>query len=291
MISLNHLKYFQDAAVLQSLTASAERNRVSTSAVSQAIRSLEAYFGVELLQHSRNRFTLTPDGASLLERSYELFAASQSLEEGLKRGQKKGAGKVSFATQQSIANHLLPQFMANMQQSYPDLQIQIKLATTDTVKTWLQTNEVEFGISVDNVDQDEFVSVPIYKGKFILIESTKFKAKARQHKRFITPGATTREARAFCKHYLARFNEPPVIQMDVKSWGVVKRFAELGIGTGFVPDYLIRCDTQSDTLRIVDIGLPAVEYSINAFYYDKRVKLSKNCRLFLDSLDAFVKAL
>jgi DNA-binding transcriptional LysR family regulator len=79
--------------------------------------------------------------------------------------------------------------------------------------------------------------------------------------------------------------------MDIKSWGVVKRFAELGMGTGFIPDYLLRCDSQTSGLRTVDIGLPTVEYSINAFYYGKRAKLSKNCRLFLDSLDAFLKVL
>ena len=291
MISLNHLKYFQDAAVLHSLTAAAGRNRVSTSAVSQAIRSLESYFDVELLQHNRNRFTLTPEGIALLERSYELFAAHQTLEDDLRRGTKPATGSVSFATQQSIAHHLLPQFMAKMQKDYPDLQIQIKLATTDTVKTWLQTNEIEFGISVDNIEQDEFVSVPIYKGEFIFVESTKLKTKPPQQRRFITPGASTKEARVFQKNYESQFGTPPQIQMDIKSWGVVKRFAELGIGTGFIPDYLLRFDTHTTGLRVVDMGLPTVEYSINAFYYGKKAKLSKNCQLFLNSLDTFTKDL
>lgn len=291
MISLNHLKYFQDAAVLHSLTAAAERNRVSTSAVSQAIKSLESYFNVELLQHSRNRFTLTPEGTALLEKSYELFAANQTLEDELKRGKNAATGSVSFATQQSIAHHLLPQFMAEMYKNYPRLQIQMKLATTDTVKTWLQTNEIEFGISVDNIEQHDFVSVPIYKGEFIFVESNRKKTDARHTRRFITPGASTKEAMEFHKHYRSVYGEPPQIQMDIKSWGVVKRFAELGIGTGFIPDYLLRCETSSTGLRTVDLKLPPVEYSINAFYYGKRAKLSKNCQLFLDSLDTFMKEL
>lgn len=290
MISLNHLKYFQDAAVLHSLTAAAKRNRVSTSAVSQAIKSLESYFNVELLQHSRNRFTLTPEGTALLERSYDLFAANQTLEDELKSDKNAAKGSVSFATQQSIAHHILPQFMAVMYKNYPDLQVHLKLATTDTVKTWLQTNEIEFGISVDNIEQHDFVSVPIYKGQFIFVESNRKKQDPKS-RRFITPGASTKEAMMFHKNYRAHFGVPPQIQMDVKSWGVVKRFAELGIGTGFIPDYLLQCETQSTGLRTVDLGLPTIDYSINAFYYGKRAKLSKNCQLFLDSLETFMKEL
>lgn len=291
MISLNHLKYFQDSAVLHSLTAAAERNRVSTSAVSQAIKSLESYFNVELLQHSRNRFALTPEGKALLERSYELFAANQILEDELKSGKNAARGSVSFATQQSIAHHILPRFMAGMYKSYPNLQIHLKLANTDTVKTWLQTNDIEFGISVDNIEQHDFVSVPIYKGQFIFVESNRKKLDPKLPRRFITPGASTKEAMIFHKNYRASFGEPPQIQMDVKSWGVVKRFAELGIGTGLIPDYLLQCETQSSGLRTVDLGLPAIDYSINAFYYGKRAKLSKSCQLFLDSLETFMKEL
>jgi DNA-binding transcriptional LysR family regulator len=290
MLSLTHLKYFRDAALLGGIAAAATRNRISPSAVSQAVRNLESHFDTTLLQHSRNRFALTPEGKALLERSHALFTAAERLEDDMRVSRNAYAGEVLFATQQSIAHHLLPQYIAQMQKSHPDLQPRIKLAPTDVVKRWIETREVEFGLSVDNVVHDSFLSMPIYEGRFVFVESTKVKAVAPEARGFITPGETTRESMTFKRVFETTFGVPPKILMEIKSWGVVKRFAELGMGVGLVPDYLMRFD-RSAGLREVDLGIEPIPYRINAFYCGKRNALSKNCRLFLSGLEAFVKDL
>ncbi len=287
MLSLTHLKYFRDAAMLGGIAPAAARNRISPSAVSQAIKNLEAHFDATLLAHSRNRFSLTAEGRTLLERSHPLVSATDKLEDEMRSAKDAFTGEFSFATQQSIAHHLLPQFMFELSKNYPELRPRIKLAPTDVVKRWIETREVEFGLSVDNIAHDNFLSMPIYKGRFVYVESTKVKAGEPENKGFITPGETTREAITFRRDFEQLYGKPANVLMEIKSWGVVKRFAELGMGVGIIPDYLLRFD-RSVGLREIDLGLPVIPYEIRAFYCGKRNALSKNCRLFLESLETFV---
>jgi DNA-binding transcriptional LysR family regulator len=292
MLSLSHLKYFCDAAMLGGIGQAAERNRVSPSAVSQAVRGLESHFEVELLRHSRNRFELTSAGRELLERSRVIFTSVESLEEQLKQTPGVYSGDVTFATQQSIAHYLLPRFIVQMQKTHPDLQPKIKLAPTDVVKKWIETREVEFGLSVDNIAHDSFIAMPIYEGTFLYVKAktdTKTKKAFEDHS-FITPGETTRESITFRRDFAEHFGRAPKIAMEIKSWGVVKRFAALGLGIGLIPDYLMRFDPSPD-LVVVGNDLPAIPYKINAFYCGKRKLLSRNSRAMLDALETYVKSI
>lgn len=288
MLSLTHLRYFHDAAALGSIAAAAVRHRVSASAVSQAVRNLESHFDSQLLAHTRNRFELTDEGRELYDRSIKLLAGVDSLEDEMRFSKSAHSGTVVFATQQSIAHTMLPGFMARMQKDYPRLAPKLRLAPTDVVQRWITMREIEFGLSVDNVTHDSFMSMPIYEGEFVLVQSTR--AGAVDGQGFITPGEHTRESTAFRREYEAVLGKPPQMLMEIRSWGVVKRFAEMGMGIGLIPDYLLRFE-GSDGLKRVDLGLPRIPYSINAFHCRKRNSLSKNATLFLNELENFVKGL
>lgn len=67
MLNPYHLKYFCDACQNRSLSKSAEMNRVSHSAISQAIKSLELHLEVPLLLHARRKFQLTNAGELLFK--------------------------------------------------------------------------------------------------------------------------------------------------------------------------------------------------------------------------------
>ena len=61
MFNLHHIQYFLDAAREGSITSASRKNRISASAVSQAIRQLELAFGTSLIEHGRNQFQLTEE--------------------------------------------------------------------------------------------------------------------------------------------------------------------------------------------------------------------------------------
>lgn len=286
--SIHQLMYFRDAVLLGVVGASAERNRVSPSAVSQAIRALESHFEMELLEHARNRFVLTADGKLLLESTHSVFGAIEELEERVSASRNMIMGEVMMATQQSIAYSLFPKFLGELQLSHAGVRPNIQLGTTDVVHQWIESRKVEFGISLDNFGDHNFQSVTIYRGRFVFVASKTIRKWDQPELAFILPGETTRESRAFKSNYKKLTGRAPHVPIEIKSWGVVKRLAESGLGVGLIPDYLLRFDQKSD-LKTIKTDFPAIEYEINAYYTKDRGKLPRQSQFFLDRLKDFAK--
>jgi len=290
MVSLAHLKYFRDSALSGGIGAAAKLNRVSPSAVSQAIKSLESYFEVELLEHAKNRFILTPQGKSLLQHSHSVFSATETLEEEMKPDTGAPKGEVLFATQQSIAHYILPGFLREFKNAFPLVRPTLKIGTTDVVKTWLDNRTIEFGLSVDNFGEHDFFALPLYRGEYIFIESKTGKENKRHEKPFLLPGAYTKETKSFKSDYLKKFQKPPEIALEVKSWTIVKKLAEVGMGIGLVPDFVLTFDSYHGVKR-VNFDLPKIEYSICAFYPHRKHRLSRPSRIFLEAFENYLKTL
>lgn len=290
MLSLVHLKYFRDAALLGGIGPAAKRNFVSPSAVSQAIKSLESYLDAELLEHAKNQFVLTMQGRLLLEKCHSVFASAESLEDEIKSSKGLMKGEVVFATQQSIAHYVLPEFVTKMNADFPEIKANIKLATTDVVHSWVVDRTVDFGLSVDNFGEHDLMTIPLYKGEFIFVEGMNLPKKLDKHRGFVLPGETTRESRAFKSDYQKIFKKRPHVLLEIKSWGVIKKLAETGFGVGLIPDYLVKFD-RNQTVKEVKIDLPKISYSINAYYCRKRQKLSRQSQAFLSGLEAFMSSL
>ena len=68
------IELFCEVARTGSFTRAAETFDVSQSAVSQQVKSLERYLGVELLARSGRHFALTPEGRMFAERGEMIVA-------------------------------------------------------------------------------------------------------------------------------------------------------------------------------------------------------------------------
>ncbi|MCH5352170.1 MAG: LysR family transcriptional regulator, partial [Acutalibacter sp.] len=66
---LNQVRYFQAVVRLGSFTEAAEECNISQSAISQQIKALEQELGVQLLERSKRKFTLTPAGEHFYKKS------------------------------------------------------------------------------------------------------------------------------------------------------------------------------------------------------------------------------
>src|SRR5437870_5477091 len=107
-INLTHLKFFYDAVLLNSVSASARENFVSQSAISQGIVKLEHELQVLLTTHQRQTFKLTEQGQVVFEEARRIFTAVDALKERL--GALKGeiSGDLRFACTNAIAQYFLP---------------------------------------------------------------------------------------------------------------------------------------------------------------------------------------
>ena len=182
----------------------------------------------------------------------------------------------------------MPGFLSELQTSYPDIRPSIQLATTDVVQQWIENRTVEFGVSLDNFGEHQFKTIPIYKGRFVFVAHKRVRNWDSPDQVFILPGQTTRESGTFKLEYKKLTGRTPPARIEIKSWGVVKRLAEIGLGIGLIPDYLMRFEGNS-ALKEVKTNIPPIYYDINAYYSKSRGKLSKQSQVFLNELEKFAQ--
>lgn len=89
-LNFHHLQYFWAVATDGHLTRTAERLRVSQSAVSAQIRQLEAQLGTALFVREGRRLTLTESGHLALDCAQRIFATGGELLSTLDEGRKAG---------------------------------------------------------------------------------------------------------------------------------------------------------------------------------------------------------
>lgn len=89
-MELRHLRYFQAVAEERSFSRAARRLHVAQPALSRAVKDIETYLGVAVLDRSRHHVRLTPAGAALL---HETGVLLERWAEAQRRVQRAAAGE------------------------------------------------------------------------------------------------------------------------------------------------------------------------------------------------------
>ena len=279
MMNFHHLKYFQDAAATGSLARSAALNRVSPSAVSQAIRMLEVALGVELVNHARRRLELTDTGRRLAELSPEVFAAVQRVREELRDPALPPAGTLALGITHSVATSLLGPSLAAFSARYPGVLLRVETGPTERLKEQLRAGAIELAVFVDDEQSRGLVTRALHTGRFVLVAAPGRRTRAERPFLISEPRP---EVVQFLASYRRRFGRDAGVFMQVESWEIIANLAAAGLGIGFVPDYLLRGGLRS-RLTVKDLRLPPIGYELCVAYAANRPP-GRNARLFLDGL-------
>lgn len=123
MDSLNALHAFVRAAEARSFTVAGQQLGVSSSAIGKAVARLEDRVGVRLLHRSTRTITLTPEGASFLERCRRIFCELEAAELELAETQRAPRGKLRVSM--PIVSMLLMPAITRFMRAYPDIELDL----------------------------------------------------------------------------------------------------------------------------------------------------------------------
>lgn len=148
-MTLSQLEIFTLVAELKSFTLSAMSLKISQSAVSHAIKSLEKDLNVILFTREQNQITLTEIGCTLLNRAQHILSLQETMrqEAQASNGLKKGVLRIGSFGPGSSTN-ILPPLLTAFRQQYPDIQIIIDEGDDESVTQWLQEKRVDVGVVV-----------------------------------------------------------------------------------------------------------------------------------------------
>jgi len=283
MINLHHLLYFSDAARAKSLSVAARKNRVSQSAVSQAIGSLERSLGLRLTTHEKKRFCLTEEGKSIFLQSDQVFRSVDNLTQGLSELETAYSGGLSLGCTNSLATNYILRCLSGILRDHPGIRPKLLLGNSETIKDWIIRGECELGALVnDDAVSKDFQTAKIGSGKYVLFKSSSRNGNLRDE-RIIVSRRERSEVRYFIRNLSRQLRRAVEIHSEITSWEVIRNYVLKVGGRGICPDYVIRDELKSGALKAVPIAFKAPDYEIIAIWSSKR-PLPRNERMLLDHL-------
>ena len=126
-----------------SYTKAAEQLNLSQPAVSQHIRQLEENLGVKLLEYSRNRLTLTPEGAIVVKYARRLSALSDNMRRALKN-ERDQSRSLTVGITHTIQSGSIVEALAACTSSCGRINMRILTNSTENLYTALKNYELDF---------------------------------------------------------------------------------------------------------------------------------------------------
>lgn len=259
-MQIESLKVFCDLAESKSFTKAALLNKVTQSAVSQQISSLERLFKARLIERSKKKFNLTRQGQVLYSHSKQVIAIYDGLDRKLQETKDLISGTIRIATIYSIGLHDLPPYLKRFLKSYPTVNVHVEYRRANQVYEEVFGNVVDLGLVAYPTRDSKLEVCSLRKDPLVLIchpqhpfaKHKSIRLKALSSQKFISfePDIPTRKA---LDKLLKEHSVQVQHAMEFDNIETVKRAVEIDAGIAIVPQTTILQEVNKGTLAKVTL--------------------------------------
>lgn len=250
------LKTFCDLVDSGSFDKAARLNRVSQSAVSQQLKSLESRYGRILVERgARRRLTLTEAGTLFYGVVRDLVQRLEQLEDQLRDQAAAVSGTVRIATVYSVGLHRLPPYLTRFMKAHPQVKVHVEYSRTDKVCDACLQDAIDFGIVALPLRRSNLAVIPWHREPLVLVCSPSHALARRRHvgigdiagQRFI----------AFEKDIPTRKTIDRILKahgvrvdtvMEFDNVETIKRSVEVGSGIAILPESTVVSERRAGLL-------------------------------------------
>jgi len=157
-MSDRRLQVFHTVAGVLSFTRAAELLHMTQPAVTHQIRQLEEELNTRLFDRANNRISLTAAGEHVLGYADGIMTLYAEMEASMKAMTGDRTGLVTLGASTTIGEYLLPGLLGDFRARFPDVQIRLRVANTDTVVAMVADNVIDLGV-VEGTVENQLLTV------------------------------------------------------------------------------------------------------------------------------------
>lgn len=166
------LTTFITVASIKSFTKAAEILNITQPAVSQHIKHLEEYYGVNLVKKEGKKISLTEEGLILFKYAKKLELVYRDLETEIKN--KNGIRKVyNVGASMTIGGYVLPYILAEHKRVHPNIDIILQVGNTEDIIEKLLNRKLDLGFIEGNFNRNKFNYKKFKDDELVLAVSSK----------------------------------------------------------------------------------------------------------------------
>ena len=174
-LDLQQLRMFFTLATTGSYTETARRLYRTQSAVSHAIRKLEASVGVRLVARKGADFKLTEDGQRLQKACETAFVAFENAVEDISKRQGSGLGRLRLGATVEFGCSILMKHMGPFLKDHPE--IDFEFCMSNELVEPLMRDDLDVIIDCKEHHQTELDRAPLFREAYALVCSPEYQSR------------------------------------------------------------------------------------------------------------------
>jgi DNA-binding transcriptional LysR family regulator len=235
------------------------------SAVSQAVRKLEAEIGEPLFDRSSREGLLTDAGRVLQEYAERLLNLRENAREALTELRELQMGKLVVGANELTALYLL-RVMGEFRRVHPAIRIVVNRSLGSQLPDDVRRHKCEFGVLTYETQDAELASVVVYSDELIFVVPPQHPLARESRVSIRQLGAESFVAHIVPSPYrdkviqaFEKYKTPLHMGVELPTLQAIKRFVALGNGVAFLPEISVEDEiARGDLVRI-----PVQELSVH----------------------------
>jgi DNA-binding transcriptional LysR family regulator len=253
---------FRVVAKHSSFSRAADELLLTQPAVTQQIKALEEQFGIPLFQRGGGRISLTPGGVALLPFAEKIRVLSEQAVAAVANAYGQKAGEISVGASRTIAQYLLPAFLAAFLGSNPQVRVTARSGNTDQMLAALVSGDVQIAL-VEGPEQRTDVHIEAFMEDHMVLvvpSSHEWAGRKITLDELRSQPLLTREfgsgSRRIVEQALAGAGlktKELSIRMELDSTEGLLNAVEAGLGVTFVSRWAVRNQLALGTLKLARV--------------------------------------
>lgn len=292
------LVVFRAVARHSSFSRAAEELLLTQPAVTQQIKALEEQFGHPLFHRAGGRISLSPGGVALLPFAEKIKSLADDASAAVAKAYGQEAGELSLGASQTIAQYLLPTFIAAFLRTNPLVRMTARSGNTDEMLALLVAGDIQVAL-LEGPDHRTDVHIePFMEDHMVLVVASSHEWAGRK----ITPDELCTQpllvrefgsgSRRVVEQALSGAGlkiKDLNIRMELDSTEGLLNGVEAGLGITFVSRWAVRNQLSLGTLKLARVDGLKLSRSFSLAYRAGPVP-SGNVGSFLTFLRGYAAA-
>lgn len=171
-MNIQQFNYVLAVAEHRHFETAAEKCFVAQSTLSTMISKFEEEIGVKVFNRRVKPVELTKEGETIVLQLKRIRFEIDQLQEGIQSLKGEMKGEVKIGCIPTVAPFLLPLFLLEFSNKYPDLYLEVKELNTSAIEEQILSRDLDIGIVSTPIITEELNKLPIYEEDFVLFDAT-----------------------------------------------------------------------------------------------------------------------
>jgi DNA-binding transcriptional LysR family regulator len=253
------LALFIRIAETRSITKAAEACHIALAAASRRVAQLEDQFGVQLLYRTAWGVELAPAGHALLFHAHRLMAQADDMTAELSDYRKGAKGLVRVQANTSALAQFLPEDLAAFAAAHPAVKLSLAEERSSAIVEAVHAGTTDVGIVMEGTPIDGLQCFVYRSDRLVAVLPRKHRLRGTRlaFEKLLDFDVVGLESNTMISKLLAsraaEAGKPLRLRVQVKSFDVVARMIQAGLGIGVLPETAARSFAGPMGLRLAPL--------------------------------------